>query len=54
MADVRIEQIAKEITIAIISRFDLGGAVEKRAGDLGKAAGQIYAEVIKAVVEANK
>ncbi len=54
MADVRIEQIAKEITIAIISRFDLGSAFENKAAGVGKAAGEIYAEVIKAVVDANK
>ena len=54
MANVGEEEIAKEITVAIVSKLNFGGEPSARADQIGEAGGKIYAKVIKAVVDANK
>ena len=54
MAQVREEETAKEITIAIVSKLDFAGIPTTRADEIGEAAGKIYANIIKAVAAANR
>ena len=54
MAQVRDEETAKEITIAIVSKLDFGISVVTRADEIGEAAGKIYANIIEAVAAANR
>ena len=54
MAHPREEEVAKEITIAIVSKLDFGVSVTTRADEIGEAAGKIYAQIVKAVLHANR
>ncbi len=54
MAQVREEETAKEITVAIVSKLAFGGDPATRADQIGEAAGKIYAKIIKAVEAANR
>ena len=54
MEHPREEEVAKEITIAIVSKLDFGVSVTNRADEIGEAVGKIYAKIVKAVVDANR
>ncbi len=54
MAQVREEETAKEITVAIVSKLAFGGEPATKADAIGEAAGKIYAKIIKAVEAANR
>ncbi len=53
MVNVRHETIAKEVVVAIISKYNMTGDIVERAGEIGEAAGKMNAAVVNAVEKAS-
>jgi len=54
MATARDEDVAKEITVALVSKLEFGTGVVERADAIGEAVGKLYTKIVEAVGDANK